>query len=42
MDYSTNTAPMSRSEMLVAGLTLIACGFAAGVIFVAAIAWVAS
>jgi hypothetical protein len=32
----------SRSEILVAGLTLIGCGFAAGVIFVAAIVWVAS
>ncbi len=32
----------SRSELLVAGLTLIVCGFVSGVIFVAAILWVAS
>ena len=42
MDYSTDTAPLSHSEMLVAGLTILACGFVAGVIFVAAIVWVAS
>jgi len=28
--------------MLVAGLTLLTCGFIAGVIFVSAIVWVAS
>jgi hypothetical protein len=42
MDYSTDTAPLSRAELLVAGLTLIACGFSAGVIFITAIVWITS
>ena len=42
MDYSTDTVPLRRSDLLIAGLILIGCGFVIGVIFVAAILWVFS